>query len=64
MFEIGDTVRVTDQRPPAEGTVVAVSTWREVFDDKYGTDDVCYRIQSPDWGNSERWIGDVFVKAA
>lgn len=64
MFKIEDTVKVTDQKPPAEGTVIAVSTWREVFEGKYGTNDICYRIQSPDWGGSERWIDGVFVKAA
>ena len=64
IFKVGDTVKVTDQRPPAIGTVLEVSTWHKVLETSAGSNKVCYKIACDAWGGQWRWIGAIFVEAA
>lgn len=47
MFAVGDKVRVTDQRPHADGEVVEVSTWKQVNGGP--SEKRCYRVRCDKW---------------
>lgn len=57
---VGDRVLVTDQRPPARGVVVEVSTWKQVNGGP--SEERCYRVRCDKWIPSERWIAINHVK--
>ena len=63
MFEVGQKVKVTDQRPPAIGIVEKISTWRELHGEIHPKN-TCYYIRCPCWQGTARWISALFVEAA
>jgi len=56
-FNVGDKVLVADQRPPAHGVVVKVSTWTVVIG-KPASAATCYEIESTSWQPHARWIDE------
>jgi hypothetical protein len=62
MLEVGQKVKVIDQRPPAVGIVEEVSTWRVVLGEP-NNDDTCYYIYCDEWRGTGRWLGACFVEA-
>jgi len=61
MFKVGDKVFVIDQRPPAEGEVIEVSTWRDVIGPP-AEETPCYKVKSPKWA-TWGWIGQMHLEA-
>lgn len=63
MFEIGQKVKVTDQRPPAIGIIEEVSsTWIAILGFGAQDDTPCYRIRCDDWGDNTYWIGEAYIE--
>jgi len=60
-FKVGDKVLVTDQRPPAEGKVVEVSTWHEVIGPP--AKGSAYKVECDTWHGGGRWIGPIHLEA-
>ena len=60
VFEIGQRVRVIDQKTPVTGVVEKVSDWEAVVG--YGQTGRCYYVRCEEW-RTPQWIDEGFVEA-